>query len=279
MYDLTGKHVCYVADCGGIALETSKVLMTKNIAKLAILQSVENQPAIARLQSIKHSTQIFFWTFDVTMARQEMKKYFDEVMVQMDYIDVLINGATLCDERNIDATINTNLTGMMNTVATVLPYMDRKMGGAGGLVVNVTSVIGLDPSPVFCAYSASKFGVIGFTRSLADPLYYTQNGVAVMAVCCGPTKVFVDRELNAFLEYGQTFADRLRRAPCQSTAVCGLNIVTAIERSENGQIWIADKGGLELVTLHWYWHMADQFLSYMQSTDDENQEQFVSGQR
>lgn len=96
-----------------------------------------------------------------------MKQYFDEVMVQMDYIDVLIYGATLCDENNIAATINTNLTGMMNTVATVLPYMDRKMGGSGGLIVNVTSVIGLDPSPVFCAYSASKFGVIGFTRSLA----------------------------------------------------------------------------------------------------------------
>lgn len=103
----------------------------------------------------------------MTMAREDMKKYFDEVMVQMDYVDVLINGATLCDENNIDATINTNLTGMMNTVATVLPYMDRKMGGTGGLIVNVTSVIGLDPSPVFCAYSASKFGVIGFTRSLA----------------------------------------------------------------------------------------------------------------
>lgn len=32
MYDFTGKNVCYVADCGGIALETCKVLMTKNIA-------------------------------------------------------------------------------------------------------------------------------------------------------------------------------------------------------------------------------------------------------
>lgn len=134
---------------------------------MAILQSTENPQAIAQLQSIKPSTQIFFWTYDVTMAREEMKKYFDEVMVQMDYIDVLINGATLCDESDIDATIHTNLTGMMNTVATVLPYMDRKMGGSGGLIVNVTSVIGLDPSPVFCAYSASKFGVIGFTRSLA----------------------------------------------------------------------------------------------------------------
>lgn len=96
-----------------------------------------------------------------------MKQYFDEVMVQMDYIDVLINGATLCDEQDIDATVNTNLTGMMNTCATVLPYMDKKQLGKGGIIVNVTSVVGLDPSPVFCAYSASKFGVIGFTRSLA----------------------------------------------------------------------------------------------------------------
>lgn len=61
-----------------------------------------------------------------------MKQYFDEVMVQMDYIDVLINGATLCDERNIDDTINTNLTGMMNTCATVLPHMDKELLGKGG---------------------------------------------------------------------------------------------------------------------------------------------------
>ncbi|XP_064539146.1 alcohol dehydrogenase-related 31 kDa protein [Drosophila montana] len=273
MFDLTGKHVCYVADCGGITLEACKVLMSKNIAKLAILHSVENPQAIAQLQSIKHSTQIFFWTYDVTMAREDMKQYFDEVMVQMDYIDVLINGATLCDEQDIDATVNTNLTGMMNTCATVLPYMDKKQLGKGGIIVNVTSVVGLDPSPVFCAYSASKFGVIGFTRSLSDPLYYSQNGVAVMAVCCGPTKLFVDRELTAFLSYGQSFADRLRTAPCQSTTVCAKNIVKAIECGKNGQIWIADKGGLELVKLHWYWHMADQLLHYMQRPDEEKEDE------
>ncbi|XP_034100949.2 alcohol dehydrogenase-related 31 kDa protein [Drosophila sulfurigaster albostrigata] len=269
MFDLTGKNVCYVADCGGIALETCKVLMSKNIAKLAMLHSVENPQAIAQLQAIKPSTQIFFWTYDVTMAREDMKQYFDEVMVQMDYIDVLINGATLCDEQNIDDTINTNLTGMMNTCATVLPYMDKQQLGKGGLIVNVTSVVGLDPSPVFCAYSASKFGVIGFTRSLADPLYYTQNGVAVMAVCCGPTKMFVDRQHTAFLSYGQPFVDRLRTAPCQTTSICAKNIVKAIECADNGRIWIADKGELELVKLHWYWHMADQLVNYMHSPSED----------
>lgn len=104
------------------------------------------------------------------MEKSAMKRYFEEVITQMEYIDVLINGATLCKESDIDATIAVNLTGLINTTTTVLPYMDKSKEGRGGLIVNIASVTGLDPSPVFCVYSAAKFGVIGFTRSLAVSL-------------------------------------------------------------------------------------------------------------
>ena len=116
---------------------------------------------------VNTKTQIFFWKFDVTMDKESMQKYFDEVMVQMDYIDVLINGATLCCEADINATITVNLTSLINITAAVMPYMDKNKCGRGGLIVNISSVTGLDPSPVFCAYSAAKFGVLGFSRSLA----------------------------------------------------------------------------------------------------------------
>ena len=102
------------------------------------------------------------------MNRMEMKRYFDEVIVQMDYIDILINGPTLCKEQDVDATININLTTPINVISIVLPFMDKtKEGGRGGMIVNINSVTGLDPSPVFCVYSAAKFGLLGFTRSLA----------------------------------------------------------------------------------------------------------------
>ncbi|XP_037960077.1 alcohol dehydrogenase-related 31 kDa protein-like [Teleopsis dalmanni] len=261
--ELTGKNICYVADCGGIAFETCKVLMTKNIAKMAILHSVENPNAIAQLQSINPKTQIYFWKYNVTMESSDMKKYFDEVIIQMEYIDILINGATVCRESDITGTINVNLTGLINTTATVLPYMDRSKDGSGGLVVNIASVTGLDPSPVFCAYSAAKFGVIGFTRSLADPLYYEKTGVAVMAICPGPTKTFVRHSMTAFLEHGTEYVDKLKDAPCQPTAICGINIVKAIENGANGQIWIADMGRLELIQPRLYWKMDEQFVDYM----------------
>lgn len=152
--------------------------------KLAILHSVENPQAIAQLQALNPKTQIFFWKFDFTMNRTDMQRYFDDVMTQMDYIDILVNGSTLCKEQDVDATINVNLVAPINIVSCVMPYMDKsKEAGRGGMIVNVNSVTGLDPSPVFCVYSAAKFGVIGFTRSLS----------VSMVVQLSNTGNFVDR--------------------------------------------------------------------------------------
>ncbi|KAI8116537.1 hypothetical protein FF38_07538 [Lucilia cuprina] len=262
--DLEGKNVVYVADCGGLAFETCKVLVSRNIAKLAILHSVDNPQAIAKLQALNPRTQIFFWKFSFTMSRSEMKRYLNDVITQIDCIDVLINGSTLCKEQDVDASINVNLTAPINIVSIVMPFMDKsKDGGRGGMIVNINSVTGLDPSPVFCVYSAAKFGLLGFTRSLAHPIYYDKTGVAVLGICCGPTKTFVRHTMKAFLEYGQEYVDKLKGAPCQETAVCARNIVRAIEMGSNGQIWIADNERLDIVKPQLYWKMSNELLEYM----------------
>ncbi|TMW48602.1 hypothetical protein DOY81_006317, partial [Sarcophaga bullata] len=205
--DLEGKHVVYVADCGGLAYETCKILLTRNIAKLALLHSSDNTQAIARLQAINPGTQIYFWKFSFTMSRAEMKRYFDEVIVQNDYIDILINGPTLCKEQDVDATININLTTPINVISIVLPFMDKsKDNGRGGMIVNINSVTGLDPSPVILCIFGSK-------------VWSARTGVAVLGICCGPTKTFVRHTMTAFLEYGQAYVDKLKGAPCQETAI------------------------------------------------------------
>lgn len=40
-------------------------------------------------------------------------------------------------------------------------------GGRGGTIVNISSIAGLEPTPFLCVYSASKFAVTGFTRSIS----------------------------------------------------------------------------------------------------------------
>lgn len=69
MYDFTGKNVCYVADCGGIALETCKVLMTKNIAVSTITinssQGRERERALSYRERAREIRKIFIVSMQI----------------------------------------------------------------------------------------------------------------------------------------------------------------------------------------------------------------------
>lgn len=87
-------------------------------------------------------------------------------------IDILINAAGLSlngpvdgySNADWDTVIGTNLSGTFYTCRAVLPYMKRQKWGQ---IVNVASGAGRNGIRDMAAYCASKFGVIGFTESLA----------------------------------------------------------------------------------------------------------------
>lgn len=58
-------------------------------------------------------------------------------------------------------------TGVIHSTLIALDYMDKSKGGQGGLIVNISSVAGLEPSGMFAVYSAAKCGLTAFTRALA----------------------------------------------------------------------------------------------------------------
>jgi 3-oxoacyl-[acyl-carrier protein] reductase len=92
-----------------------------------------------------------------------------------------ITGATVpVREFPIDSwrqVIDINLNGVFYCCRAVLPYM---LDNAFGRIVNVASVAGKEGNPNASAYSASKAGVIGFTKSLAKEV--ATSGVLVNAV-------------------------------------------------------------------------------------------------
>src|SRR5687768_3171121 len=65
------------------------------------------------------------------------------------------------------AVIDTNLGGVFNTCRAVVRGMIRRRSGS---IVNVASIVGLRGNPGQTNYSASKAGIIGFTKSLAREL-------------------------------------------------------------------------------------------------------------
>jgi NAD(P)-dependent dehydrogenase (short-subunit alcohol dehydrogenase family) len=111
-------------------------------------------------------------------------------------IDVLVNNAGVADSSKFTETsdefwrrhLDINLTGTFYCMRAALPSM---VGRGWGRVINVASVAGKTGAPYVAAYTASKHGVVGLTRSVA--LEVAAKGVTVNAVCPG----YVDTDMTA----------------------------------------------------------------------------------
>ena len=105
---------------------------------------------------------------DTTSVVSEIEKDFGR-------IDVLVNNAGITKDTQLkrmteeqwDAVINVNLKSVFNFTKAVQPIMWRQ---AGGSVINMSSVVGVSGNASQCNYSASKAGIIGFTKSAAKEM-------------------------------------------------------------------------------------------------------------
>ncbi len=112
-----------------------------------------------------------------------------EVERELGPIDLLVNNAGVAEddffvrttEEMWDHILSVNLRGVIAVTHAVLPAMQDRRDGA---IVNVSSEAGRVGSELGVVYSASKAGVIGFTKALARET--ARRGVRVNAVAPGP---------------------------------------------------------------------------------------------
>lgn len=124
-------------------------------------------------------------------------------------IDVLINNAGVgfyglieeTTEEKWDHIIDTNLKGTFLFLREIIPIMKRQKSG---IIVNISSGLGVEGMANFSVYCASKFGVVGLTRALGDEL--SDSAIRIYAVLPGA----VDTTLLADSGFQMDPADKLR---------------------------------------------------------------------
>lgn len=184
--DATGLRVVVTAAAGGIGRAIAATFLQQG-AKVHICDMAEAQLAAARAELPGLGTTIA----DVADPTQ-VARLFEEAQAHLGGLDVLVNNAGIAGPTGPvetleidtwDRTMAVNINSHFYCARHAVPML--KAAG-GGLIVNLSSVAGLFGYPLRSPYAASKWAVIGFTKTLAMEL--GDDGIRVNAICPGPVE-------------------------------------------------------------------------------------------
>jgi len=182
---LENKVVIITGAGSGIGKETA-LLFAEEGAKV-VVADVNGKAGEETVAQIKKNGEGFFVKLDVS-NREQSKQMVKSTLEKYGRIDILINNAGIVQdaflskmtEEQWDKVININLKGVFNCAQAVVEVM---MNQGNGVIINTSSIVGLNGNVGQVNYAATKAGLIGMTKTLAKEL--GKKGIRVNAVAPG----------------------------------------------------------------------------------------------
>jgi NAD(P)-dependent dehydrogenase (short-subunit alcohol dehydrogenase family) len=195
--------LCLTGAAGGIGLATALRFLRQGWRVALIVRTVD---AKERLQAVlaEYSDVSKLYVVDVSQLGR-IQSVVTEVATDFGRLDALVNNAgvegirslTDVSEADFELIMTVNLGATVFFCRSAVEVMGRRRSGS---IVNVASQAGLVGEPFNSLYSASKFGVVGFTQSIAQEL--AGSGIRANCVCPGPIATdLLDRSIEKFAAY------------------------------------------------------------------------------
>ncbi len=194
MFDLTGRKALVTGSSGGIGEAIARTLHAQGAVVGLHGTRVEKLEALAA--ELGERVKIF----PASLAdRAEVKALGQKAEAELEGVDILVNNAGITkdglfvrmSDDDWDAVLEVNLAAVFRLTRELThPMMRRRFGR----IINITSVVGVTGNPGQANYCASKAGMIGFSKSLAQEIA-TRN-ITVNCVAPGFIESAMTGKLN-----------------------------------------------------------------------------------
>jgi NAD(P)-dependent dehydrogenase (short-subunit alcohol dehydrogenase family) len=231
-YDFSGQTAVVTGGAQGIGLAVVDRLLQSgaNVASWDMNEE-RNKAALAEFGSAEKTLGVHCNVADFS----SVERAFEQTEKAFGVVDVIVNSAGIAgpnatvEEYDNDAwqqIIEINLTGTYFVNKVAIPGMRARNYGR---ILNIASIAGKEGNPNACAYSASKAGVIGFTKSLGKELAGYDIGVNCVTPAAARTPIF-DQMSQEHINYMLSKIPRARFLEVEEAA----NMMCWLVSRENG---------------------------------------------
>ncbi|WP_299864785.1 3-oxoacyl-[acyl-carrier-protein] reductase [uncultured Hoeflea sp.] len=202
MFDLTGRKALVTGASGGIGETIARQLHSRGATVGLHGTRVERLEALAA--DLGERVKLFPANLSDRDAVSALGKTAE---AELEGVDILVNNAGITkdglfvrmNDEAWDAVLEVNLTAVFRLTRELAhPMMKRR----NGRIINITSVVGVSGNPGQANYCASKAGMIGFTKSVAQeiaPRNVTVNCVAPGFIESAMTEKLNDKQKDAIM--------------------------------------------------------------------------------
>jgi 3-oxoacyl-[acyl-carrier protein] reductase len=246
---IAGKRAIVTGAASGMGRATAELFADEGAAVAVVDLGAERVAAVVERINAAGNGRAVGFTCDVSDPKQ-LAALVAGVVAELGGIDIVVNnagvsmaGGATTDEADFEdgwaATFAVNLQAQVRLIRLALPYLQAS---GAGRVVNIASTEGIIATAGITAYTASKHGVIGLTKSLAVELGRT--GITVNCICPGPintgmTSTIPDEAKEA---YARRRVPLCRYGEPEEVAHGTLNFVLPASSFMNGAVLVVDGG-------------------------------------
>ncbi|KAK9708314.1 short chain dehydrogenase [Popillia japonica] len=227
----------------GLGLSIAKEFLENGLRGVTLMDINEEHghDVATSLKNEYGSEKVVFFKGNVTNS-SEFEGAFKKTIEVFNNIDIVVNSAGVADEVDAKKSIDINLGGVLTgTYLAMDNYLPKYKTMQHPVIVNISSIFGLDGIACFIVYTATKHAVLGIGKCLSTKEHFQATGAKIITICPGVTETPLVSTCKALPgRYDDIAQEIVPKFYAQQPHVVSRALVKILNICETGDVWIIE---------------------------------------